>query len=103
MSQMTWRAPESLLRQVRAASAHQGMSMNEWLTRLAATAVAEDEHDPPGARMRARLRAAGLLAQVSRPVPDEPAAGALDAARCRAGAGVPLAAQIVSEGRGERG
>jgi predicted nucleic acid-binding protein len=56
---MTWRAPDRLMRQVRDLAAEQNLSMNEWVTRLAATAVADDEADPPGMRLRARLRAAG--------------------------------------------
>lgn len=76
--------------------------MNEWLTRLAATAVAEDEQDPPGTRMRARLHAAGLLAGTDRPAPGQPPADAFMAARKQAGQGDRSAADIVADGRGER-
>ncbi|MDR1151048.1 MAG: hypothetical protein LBK72_00995 [Bifidobacteriaceae bacterium] len=103
MPQVTWRAPESLIQQVHTVSEGQGLSMNEWLTRLATTAVADDEQDPPGARLRARLRAAGLLAPAGRLAPGQPPADSLAAARQRAGQGKQQAADIVAETRGERG
>lgn len=75
--------------------------MNEWITRLVTTAFADDEADPPGARLRARLRAAGLLApdNAARPPAQAVPADRLAAARKAAGQGTSLS-DLVAKGRG---
>ncbi|MDR3107319.1 MAG: hypothetical protein LBU05_03870 [Bifidobacteriaceae bacterium] len=100
MIQITWRVNDSLAEQVRAAARGQGLSVNEFLNRLATAAFADDESDPLGARLRNRLRAAGLLAEDGlRPAPVMPPAHPLKEARIAAATGTAVS-QLVSEGRG---
>lgn len=75
----------------------EGVSMNEFLSRVLALATDSDESDPMAVRLRSRLRAAGMLAEgtASHPRPD---ADAVARARKAAGSGTPLS-EVVSSMR----
>lgn len=75
----------------------ENISMNEFLSRVPAIAVATDESDPAAVRLRGRLRAAAMLA-VGTTLPERPDAEALAGARAAAGRGQPLS-DIVSNQR----
>lgn len=79
-------------------AAHEGRSMNDYLTRVLTAATSPGNSEPDIVRMRARLARAGVLGEVptrgaERPVPEE-----LERARLEAGRGVPLS-DLVAEGR----
>ena len=89
MAQVTWRAPDALVERVQHVAEAEGISMNEFLSRVLALASDSDESDPLAARLRGRLRAAGMLAG-GEPAHPRPDADALAKARRAAGAGTPL-------------
>jgi len=66
------------------------LSMNAFLSRVLALAIESDEDDPLAARLRNRLRAAGLLAE-GMPRSERPNALAFQRAQASAGAGVAVA------------
>ena len=100
MAQMTWRAPEELLKNVRVAAELAGMSMNEYVTMVLTAATDPDTAADEMIRIRERLARAGILAPsgppYTGPVPDD---ADLARARAAAGRGKPLS-DFVSEGRG---
>lgn len=106
-AQITIRADEALVERVRAMARRAGRSMNEQVVRILDAATNPDLADD-GTRIRERLAAAGLLADVEPPssgssapagAPREPASrDRLAEARARAGTGTTLA-DIVSSSR----
>ncbi|WP_308466066.1 hypothetical protein [Rathayibacter soli] len=94
MSQVTWRAPDALVKRVQHLAGAEGLSMNEFLTRVLTLASDADETDPLAVRLRNRLRSAGMLADGSTTA-TRPSADALARARAAAGAGIPLS-EVVS-------
>jgi len=97
MTQVTWRAPDELVKRVQEVAAREGRSMNEFLTLVLDAATNPDLAGSDAERVRERLALAGLLAAPgiphSRPAPDEVAQ-----ARDAAGRGTPLS-DIVSRDR----
>ena len=98
MSQVTWRAPDTLVAQVKAVAASEGTSLNDYLTRVLAAAVDPDAAGSGIERLRERLARAGLLAEPATPRPrPDPA----DVARARhALSGGRPASDHVTDGRG---
>lgn len=66
MSQVTWRAPDELVEQVRRVAARQGRSLNDYLTRLARAAVDPELAGEDVERLRERLARAGLVSRSGR-------------------------------------
>jgi hypothetical protein len=93
MAQVTWRAPDELVRRVREAAARAGRSMNEFLTRVLDAATDPALAGSDAERMRKRLARAGLLAAPG-PPRSRPAAGDLERARAAAGEGTPLSGLV---------
>lgn len=98
MAQMTWRADDSLMDQVRSAARREGQSLNEFVTRVLSTATDPDLAGTENERIRERLARAGLLAEVGPPV-TRPDHARVAAARRAAAVGTPLS-DIVSRDRG---
>ena len=98
MAQITVRLDEELAQQVKAHSAAQGRSVNNWLVALMNAATNPDLEDDELARTRARLERAGLLHVLEGTPTTRPSAERLAEARRAAGAGKPLSA-FVSDGR----
>ncbi|MEJ2868109.1 transcriptional regulator [Actinomycetospora sp. OC33-EN08] len=99
MAQVSWRASDALVEQVRAVASREGRSLNEYLTRVLRAAVDPDTADDEMASLRERLARAGILADTgpARPRPDPVAVA--DARREFAASGV-LASDVVSDQRG---
>ena len=97
MTQVTWRAPESLVERVRRAAKDQGRSLNDYLTVVLTAATDPELATSEAARVRERLAAAGLLVPPTRAAA-RPDAEAVGRARASAGRGVPLS-DFVSDGR----
>lgn len=98
MSQVSWRASDSLVERVQKTAASQGRSMNEFMTRILDVATSPDACDPEEVRLRARLERAGLLVvpltwDQAVASPDE-----LAAARSMAASGTGLA-ELISDDR----
>jgi hypothetical protein len=66
MSQLTIRTSAELVERVRAAASEHGMSINGWVTEVLDAATDPDREDDLALRVRAKLRAAGLLAGTGR-------------------------------------
>jgi hypothetical protein len=98
MTQVTWRAPEELVSQVREAATRQGRSLNDYLTQLARAATDPQLAGSDAERLRERLAQAGLLAPPGSPR-RRPDPEAVARARQAAGRGTPLS-DLVVEGRG---
>lgn len=98
MTQITWRAPDDVVDQVRKAATREGRSLNDYLTAIARAATDPTLAGSDIERIRERLDQAGLL---ERPVTRRrrPAAAAVADARSRASHGTPLS-DLVSETRG---
>lgn len=90
MGQVTWRAPDELVRRIQNLAHAEGTSMNELINRVLTLATDSDEVDPHSVRLRTRLRAAGMLADGSSARGTRPASVELARARVAAGEGVPL-------------
>ena len=97
MGQMTWRAPDDLLEQVRRIAEQHGWSMNELVTRVLRAATDPENADDESQRLRERLDRSGLLAPAGAPR-TRPDAARVDAARRAAGRGTPLS-DLVTEQR----
>lgn len=98
MSQMTWRAPEELIRDVERVAAQRGPSVDEFVTQLVLAATDPQHAADLDDRIRERRARSGLLAP-SAPGP-APAVDpdAVAAARREAGQGTALS-QVLGEGR----
>ncbi|AIJ21064.1 hypothetical protein [Amycolatopsis methanolica] len=101
MSQVSWRAADELVHRVRQAAAQRGESMNEFITRVLDAATDPDLAGDENARLRERLRRAGLLWEPETPT-TRPDPAAVTAAARRAAASGPLAADLIREERGRR-
>lgn len=99
MSQVTWRASEELVRDVKRVAAEHGKSVNEFLTQLAIAATDPDYAADPADRIRERLARGGLLAPPVTAPSQTPSPQAVEAARREAGHGTALS-QVLSEDRG---
>ncbi|MCK9250622.1 MAG: hypothetical protein M0P31_16795 [Solirubrobacteraceae bacterium] len=100
MKQVTLRLDDDLARGVAGAAAERGTSVNAFAAAVLAAAVDPDLAGDEAERIRARLRARGLLASPpSTAIAVDP--DALVTARAAAGRGRPLSA-FVGDGRGER-
>lgn len=99
MAQMTWRAPDELLEQVRRQARLHGRSLNEWVTTVMAAASDPANAADEVAQVRERLARAGLLELQPGEAPRRPDPARVRAARARAGAGSPLS-ELVTEQRG---
>jgi plasmid stability protein len=99
MAQLTIRADDELVHRVKDAAASEGRSMNDYVTSVLDAATNPDLESDRGERLRARLRAAGLLWEPppgsQRPRPDPKAVAA---AAKRLGRGTPLS-EYVSRNR----
>lgn len=98
MAQVTWRAPDELVEQVRAVAASEHRSMNDYLTRVMRAVTDPDLADDEAARVRERLARASLLAPPGVPR-QRPDSDQLEAARRAAGTGTELA-RLVADDRG---
>ena len=98
MAQVSWRANDELVRRVQTVAAADGLSMNEFITRVLSLATDSDERDPASVRLRERLRAAGMLASWSA-TSDRPADADLARARAAAADRDPALSHIVSADR----
>lgn len=90
MAQVTWRASEQLVERVQRLAQADGVSMNEFLTRVMTLVSDVDETQSAATQLRARLRACGLLAEPSAAAPARPAEDSLRTARAAAAQGTPL-------------
>jgi hypothetical protein len=97
MTQVTWRAPESLVERVRRAATNQGRSLNEYLTVVLSAATDPELATSEAVRVRERLAAAGLLVPPTRAAA-RPDPEAVARARASAGRGTPLS-EYVTDGR----
>lgn len=97
MGQLTIRADDELIDQVKAAAERDGRSSNRWVTHCLSVATdpqwAGDETD----QLRARLAMAGVLASTSPPT-SRPSEGAVQAAGLRAAEG-PSSAEAIHDDR----
>lgn len=96
MSQVTWRAPDELVRRVQNAATTAGRSLNQFITVVLDAATDPDAVGDEAARVRERLALAGLLVlnDAARPSVDP---AALAAAKARAGQGVSLVDLVTSD------
>ena len=101
MSQLTLRLPDGLVRDVKAAAAASGQSVNGWIHSVLDAAVNPDLATDEAERLRERLRRAGVLLEPKKRDVRRPGAAELARARRAAGRGKPLS-EYVSEGRGAR-
>ena len=99
MHQLTLRLPDELATAVAREAAAEGTSVNRFICRAVEAMVSPDTIDDDLLRLRARLRAAGLIVSDPPPAPDNlPTEQELAEARRQAGQGKPLS-EYVSEGR----
>jgi hypothetical protein len=98
MAQMTWRASEELLEQVRRQAKERGRSLNEWVTEVLTAVTDPRTAGTEADQVRERLAAAGLL----EPVLARPRRAVdpkhLAAARKAAGRGTPMS-DLVADSR----
>lgn len=98
MGQLTWRASDDLVDQVRNVAAAEKRSINDFLTHVLRSAT-DPAYAADGAdRVRERLARAGLLAETG-PPRERPDPELFAAARRAAGVGTSLS-DLVSEDRG---
>lgn len=98
VGQMTWRAPDDLVRRVRGAALRQGRSMNDYVTAVLDAATDPALSGSDAERVRERLAAAGLLAPQGEPKKRPPASAA--AAARRAAAQRTSLTDLVTDSRG---
>lgn len=98
MTQVTWRAPDELVEDVRRVATAEGRSMNEFITFTMQVRVDPNVAGDEAARVRERLARAGLLAPRGEPR-RRPDPALVAEARRAAGRGTPLS-DIVTEQRG---
>ena len=96
---MTWRASADLIERVRRQAAEHGRSMNEWVTVVMEAATNPDFEQDDAARIRQRLRQAGLLEEAPGPARARPNRRAIAAARRTAGSGTALSEVVAQERR----
>jgi hypothetical protein len=99
MAQVSWRAPEALVEQVKAVAAREGRSLNEYLTRVLTAVVDPDTADDEMTSLRERLARAGILAPPTAAVGAPDPVAVAQARREFAESGIS-AADLVSEQRG---
>ncbi|NMO89802.1 Arc family DNA-binding protein [Actinomycetospora sp. TBRC 11914] len=99
MAQVSWRAPDELVAQVKAVAEREGRSLNEYLTRVLTAVVDPDTADDEMAGLRERLARAGVLAPPTPAVVGPDPIAVAEARREVAGSGVSMS-DLVSEGRG---
>ena len=104
MARLTIRADDELVRRVKSAATREGRSVNEFVTSVLDAATSPDHESDQGERVRARLRAAGLLwepAPDALPVKRRHSRAEIEAAAKRAAKGTPLSEIVISD-RGPR-
>ncbi|HEY2190779.1 MAG TPA: transcriptional regulator [Actinomycetospora sp.] len=99
MAQVSWRAPDELVSQVKAVAAREGRSLNEYLTRVLSAVVDPDTADDEMSSLRERLARAGILAAPTPAVGAPDPVAVAEARREVAGSGIHLA-ELLSEDRG---
>lgn len=97
MAQLSWRLNDELMGRVRQAAASAGRSMNEYVTWVLEAATNPDLAGTEAERVRARLAAAGVLADPG-PPQAKPPADAVARAMAAAGTGTALS-ELVSRDR----
>ena len=102
MVQLTLRVPEALRDRVKSAADIQGMSVNAYAQAVLSAATDPAYAPDPASALRERLRAAGLLVEVTPDDGEAPDQVQLAAARRAAGRGTPLSGLVAAE-REERG
>lgn len=98
MAQVSWRTDEGLLARVRVQAQHHGLSVNEYLTRLARAATDPAYAAAPADQVRERLRLAGLLVETEPPDGPVPSPADVAAVRERSSGGASLS-DLVADGR----
>lgn len=98
MAQVSWRTDDGLLARVRMQALHHGLSVNEYLTRLARAATDPAYAEAPAEQVRERLRLAGLLVEIEPPSGSPPSPAEVAAARERSSGGSSLS-DLVGDGR----
>jgi hypothetical protein len=98
MGQVSWRAPDELVQQVKAVAAREGRSLNEYLTRVLTAVVDPGTADDELAGLRERLARAGILAPPTPEVAAPDPVAVADARREVARSGISLA-DLVSADR----
>ncbi len=98
MAQVSWRAPDALVEQVKAVAAREGRSLNEYLTRVLTAVVDPVTAADEMTGLRERLARAGILA------PHTPAVAAPDPvavadARRELGRSEVVVSDLVADGR----
>ena len=99
MRTITWRADDDVVEALQRDALEAGSSANARLTHIVRSATDPQYVDDDAERLRARLRAAGLLAE-PRPAGRRHAREDVDRARRAAGRAGPPASDLVVEGRG---
>jgi hypothetical protein len=100
MAQVSWRAADDLVEQVRSAARTEGRSLNDYVTHVLRAAVDPSYAGDEVTQVRERLARAGLLANpTGRGTRTRPDPARLAAARAAAGRGTPLG-ELIGEGRG---
>jgi hypothetical protein len=98
MAQVSWRAPDELVAQVKLIASREGRSLNEYLTRVLTAVVDPDTADGEIASLRERLARAGILAPSTPGVPAPDPIAVAEARREISQSGLQFA-DLVSEGR----
>jgi hypothetical protein len=98
MAQVSWRAPDALVEQVKAVAAREGRSLNGFLTRVLTAVVDPDTADDEMVGLRERLARAGILAPTTPPVPAPDPVAVADARRELGRSGI-VVSDLVADGR----
>ena len=97
MAQMTWRADDAVVEQVRRAAQREGQSMNEYVTSVLRAASDLQWAATEAERIRGQLRRAGLAVRGASQSPTEPPDPAALAEAARAAAtGMPLSEIVIN-------
>lgn len=98
MAQVSWRADDALVEQVRRAAKRSNRSLNEYITVMLSAVTDPDLAGTEAAVVRERLALAGLLEEAAGESQQRPSKRAVVAAGRRAATGTPLH-DVVSSGR----
>ena len=90
MAQVSWRTDDGLLARVRVQALQHGLSVNEYLTRLARAATDPTYVEAPAEQIRERLRLAGLLVEIEDAAAPGPTEDEVATARRRSSGGSSL-------------
>ena len=98
MAQLTIRVPDELVARVRSAASRNATSLNAYVAWVLDAATDPELADNEAARLRERLRRAGVLVEALPGDHVPPPADRVAAARAAAGRGTPLS-DLVAQGR----